>query len=612
MQRHRIGLGAIALSHQVVIYYRDLVDSNWTLHTAYSKNGIEIHQDSETPSVLDQQGAQISPERFSSFSPSSDGSLFSLLYTLDESDIVYQATSPDGIRWQTVDVMNGLSKNVVLCTPSLLPTYAFVGIDGIHLAKSIDGKSWEMERRPIILPHDDKYGSASLLPQRALVTASGILLIYLAKGREIEGSFYSLHAVFLDPADPTRVLQQSHPLWEQSDAWIGSDVAPVGVVYFDRKLISYWDFHEEGIFAITHASLRHIKAPTALATNLVRLTQNPLLSPVSCHYWESKATFNPAAITIDGNVHLLYRAIGDNDVSVMGYAVSADGIRFERTDDPAYIPRESFEGAPSGAIRKTSTTPYHSVYESGGGGWGGCEDPRLTRIDDTLYLVYVAYNGWGPPRVALSSISVENFVNRVWNWAKPVLISPPGVVDKNAVIFPEKVNGKYVVLHRIYPDILLDYVDSLDFDGETYLKGEHKITPTRTGWDNRKVGAGAPPIKTKDGWLLIYHSVGESDPGRYKMGAMLLDLQDPTKVLYRSVSPILAPDHDHENNGWKSGVAYPCGAVVVDGLLYVYYGGADMVVCAATAHLDEFLAELKESGTAVLKPVNIHSTHKVR
>jgi predicted GH43/DUF377 family glycosyl hydrolase len=229
-----------------------------------------------------------------------------------------------------------------------------------------------------------------------------------------------------------------------------------------------------------------------------------------------------------------------------------------------------------------------------------------------LYLTYVAYDGWSAPRVALSSITVDNFVHHVWDWAKPVLISPPGVVDKNAVVFPEKINGKYVILHRVYPDILVDYVDSLDFDGNTFLTGEKRISPTRTGWDNRKIGAGAPPIKTKDGWLLIYHSVGESDPGRYKMGAMLLDLQDPTKVLARTVQPILAPDHEHENNGWKSGVAYPCGAVVVDGDLYVYYGGADTVVCAAVANLDQFLGELKTMGTAVLQPVSIHTKHKVR
>lgn len=612
MQRHRIGLGAIVQSNQVVIYYKEQDDSLWKLHTAYSKNGVEIHTHADSPSISDTHNQIISPEKISFFSPAATDGTYTLLYSLTGSDTLYLAHSDDGVIWKTVDQIVGIEGNAVLCPKTSDKFYSFVGIDGIHLATSSDGIAWQLERRPIIQPHDDKYGSLTLLPQLALSTASGILLIYLARGREIEGSFYSLHAVFLDAEDPTQILQKSHPLWEQSDEWIGSFVEPVGVVYFDKKLISYWDFHEEGLFAITHASLKHIQDPKLLATNLSRLTQNPLLSPVSAHYWESKATFNPAAITLEGKVHLLYRAIGDNDVSVMGYAVSGDGVTFERLPEPAYIPRETFEGAPERPQKLVLSPTSYSPFQSGGGGWGGCEDPRLTQIDDKLYLVYVAYNGWGPPRVALSSISVDNFVKHVWDWAKPVLISPPGVVDKNAVIFPEKINGKYVVLHRIYPDILLDYVDSLDFDGETFLQGKHKISPTRTGWDNRKVGAGAPPIKTKDGWLLIYHSVGESDPGRYKMGAMLLDLHDPTKVLYRTVSPILAPDHEHENNGWKSGVAYPCGAVVVDGMLYVYYGGADMVVCAATAKLDDFLEELKESGTVVLKPVSLHTKHKLR
>jgi predicted GH43/DUF377 family glycosyl hydrolase len=155
-------------------------------------------------------------------------------------------------------------------------------------------------------------------------------------------------------------------------------------------------------------------------------------------------------------------------------------------------------------------------------------------------------------------------------------------------------------MHRIYPDILIDFVDSLDFDGQTWLEGKYKISPRREFWDSRKIGAGAPPIKTKDGWLLIYQSVGEQDSGKYKIGAMLLDLKDPTKVLYRSQSPILEPEEKYENEGFKAGVIYPCGAVVIDNTLYVYYGGADSYVCVATANLTEFLKELKYSEVAKL------------
>lgn len=320
---------------------------------------------------------------------------------------------------------------------------------------------------------------------------------------------------------------------------------------------------------------------------------NPLLRPNPEREWESKAVFNPAAISEGGRVHLAYRAIGETDRSVLGYASSRDGFDFEeRLDEPMYVPRETFEGSLQ-AVRHASP----GVYMSGGGGWGGCEDPRLTRIDDRVYLTYVAYDGWNPPRVALSSISLEDFLTRNWNWDRPVLISPPGVVDKNACLFPEKIRGKYVMIHRIFPDILIDYLDDLNFDGRSrWLRGEFRIMPTKTGWDSRKVGAGAPPIKTDHGWLLIYQAVGEADPGRYKIGAMLLDLERPEKVLARSKEPLLEPDEWYENSGWKAGVAYPCGAVVKDGQLVVYYGGADTYVCAASAPLDDFVRRLMKDG----------------
>jgi beta-1,2-mannobiose phosphorylase / 1,2-beta-oligomannan phosphorylase len=326
---------------------------------------------------------------------------------------------------------------------------------------------------------------------------------------------------------------------------------------------------------------------------LERFEDNPILRPDSKHRWETKAVFNPAAIYEGGKVHILYRAIGEADVSVLGYASSFDGLHIhERFDRPAYIPREPFEGV-------SSSQPYSSempgIYVSGGGGMGGCEDPRLTRIGEQVYMTYVAYNGYSPPRVALSSIHINDFLNKRWNWKKPVLISPPYIVDKNACILPEKINGKFVIFHRVFPNILIDFVDDLEFDGKTrWLEGQFKI-PTRalsSDWDNLKVGCGPPPIKTKDGWLLIYQAVSSFDESRYKVGAMLLDLKDPTKVLARTRSSILEPIAPYENDGWKAGVVYPCGAVLINDRLFVYYGGADTVVCVASTKLNYFLEQL--------------------
>ena len=351
---------------------------------------------------------------------------------------------------------------------------------------------------------------------------------------------------------------------------------------------------------------------TNIKLTLERFAGNPILAPDDRHRWETKAVFNPAAVYENGKVHILYRAIGESDVSVLGYASSTDGFHIdERLDKPAYIPRESFEGV-------NPSHPYipepHGIYVSGGGSTGGCEDPRLTRIGERVYMTYVAYDGHSHPRVALSSIDIKDFLAHRWNWKKPVLISPPYIVDKNACILPEKINGKYVIFHRVFPNILIDFVDDLDFDGKSrFLVGQYKI-PTRalsSAWDSLKVGCGPPPLKTKEGWLLIYQAVGANDESRYKIGAMLLDLKDPTKVLARTRNPILEPVETCENEGCKSGVVYPCGAVIINGRLFVYYGGADMVVCVATAKLNRFLEELVTNHKEA-KPVSIPVGAKIQ
>jgi predicted GH43/DUF377 family glycosyl hydrolase len=169
-------------------------------------------------------------------------------------------------------------------------------------------------------------------------------------------------------------------------------------------------------------------------------------------------------------------------------------------------------------------------------------------------------------------------------------MSNPRFTDKSACLLPEKINGKYVIFHRVFPNILVDFVDSLDFSNQNWLKGEFKIPPRPGYWDCRKVSVGATPIKTSAGWLTIYHAVGGQDPNPdpYKIGVMLLDLNDPTKVLYRSKTPLLSPEVSYENEG-KAGVAYPCGAAIIDDVLLVYYGGGDKVVCVATIDLDHLL-----------------------
>ena len=327
---------------------------------------------------------------------------------------------------------------------------------------------------------------------------------------------------------------------------------------------------------------------------LTRAFQNPIIEPRP-YTFESKATLNPAAFEANGKVHLIYRAIGDDDSSVLGYAGSYDGYNIsERPPYPVYRRSNNFN-------EERSLFPID--YISGGGWNGGCEDPRLTRMGESVYMLYTAFDGWGSVRIALTSIALSDFEKKKWNWRPPVLISPPGEIHKNWVIFPEKINDKYAILTSISPKIAVEYVDRMEvFDGKKFLRSHHNHTPLwPTSWDTSIRGVGPTPIKTDIGWLVLYHAMDRTDPNRYKLGAMVLDLKNPEKILYHASTPILEPDVHYENNGYKWGVIYSCGAVVKNGTLFVYYGGADKVIGVATISLDELLEDLKKNKVVKLK-----------
>lgn len=317
---------------------------------------------------------------------------------------------------------------------------------------------------------------------------------------------------------------------------------------------------------------------------LSRVANNPILTPHELNDWETHSVFNPGALVDDeGIVHLLYRAIGLDGLSKIGHAESKDGKKFERKYGfPVYSKNHTVNDR---------RTPEEKVFNpslyASGGGWGGCEDPRAVRIDDRVYMSYTAFEGWHSVRIALTSIGLEDLKKGRWNWKKPLLLSRPGTVEKNWVLFPEKINGKFAVLHSISPNIRIDYVEEF---GRRFIDSQN--SPTRGGrenhWDNWMRGAAAPPIKTDRGWLLLYHAMDRNDPDKYKLGAMILDLEDPTKILYRSPAPILSPEMHYEND-WKPGVVYASGAVVIGDDLHVYYGGGDKFICAAHANLNELL-----------------------
>jgi len=327
---------------------------------------------------------------------------------------------------------------------------------------------------------------------------------------------------------------------------------------------------------------------------LKRSPKNPIIEP-GVYPWESKATFNPAALTAEGKIYLIYRAVGENDSSVLGYALSRDGVGIDER-----LPYSVFKRYSS--LEQKSEDPILN-YSSGGGWNGGCEDPRLTLIGERVYMIFTAFDGWGSLRLALTSISLSDLKKKRWNWKSPVLISPPGEIHKNWVLFPEKIKGKYAILHSFYPKILIAYFNSLEeLNGKKFIKSDNTrpVDFSRT-WDSWFRGVGPTPIKTKEGWLILYHAMDHKNPDRYRLGALLLDLKDPTKVLYRSKEPILEPEEKYENEGHKWGVIYSCGAVVKDKTLFVYYGGADKVVAVASVPLKDLLADLRSGGKEKVK-----------
>jgi predicted GH43/DUF377 family glycosyl hydrolase len=208
--------------------------------------------------------------------------------------------------------------------------------------------------------------------------------------------------------------------------------------------------------------------------------------------------------------------------------------------------------------------------------------------------LYTAYDGVNPPRVAMTSIAISDFLNKDWKWDLPQLISHAGVDDKDACIVKGKTQGTYLIFHRLDGNIWLDVTKTKDFDEEHCIGGKILAHPREDKWDNVKIGISGPPLATEKGWLLLYHGI--SDPEHaYKVGAMLLDYDDPYKILARTENPIFEPETDYEKIGIVPNVVFPCGAIIKDETLFVYYGGADFVTGVATMPMKSLMNLLLNS-----------------
>lgn len=302
---------------------------------------------------------------------------------------------------------------------------------------------------------------------------------------------------------------------------------------------------------------------------LIKSTKNPIIAPRLDKGWEIDGTFNPGAISWNDSIHLLYRAADHNGVSRLGYAQTVNGVDVSfRTANPVMEPSAWWEEF-------------------------GCEDPRITNLDGRFYVTYTAYSRAGP-RIALAS--TEDFTK----FEKYGLVGPDRD-DKDFVLFPERIRGRIAILHRLESYVQIAYFDDISSLMESqefwngYLKRfeEHEVLRSSYPWEERKMGVGPPPIKTSRGWLVLYHGVSMQKV--YRAGAVLLDLDDPQKVLARTSEPILEPEMEFEKNGVVSNVVFPEGAIIRNNQLIVYYGAGDKVCCVASIPAEEFLDDLEKN-----------------
>jgi len=291
---------------------------------------------------------------------------------------------------------------------------------------------------------------------------------------------------------------------------------------------------------------------------LTRYSEKPVLRPQKEHEWEAASVFNCGAILDNGLVHMIYRATNISSggqegdyISSLGYAVSNDGVHFNRLEKPILI----------------NDVPQELR---------GPEDPRIVKIGDIFYMLYTGYGGRFSDDYRICLATSENLL--YWERHGVMLDEP----NKDASLFPEKINGTFLMFHRRHPDIWICYSDDLIhwYDHTLVMKA----LPD-SYWENNKIGISGPPIKTKDGWLLIYHGV--SQDMIYRQGIALLDLTDPTKVIERQAEPILEPELDWEITGHVNNVVFSCGQVVLGENIYVYYGGADNAIGLATMNIPE-------------------------
>lgn len=341
------------------------------------------------------------------------------------------------------------------------------------------------------------------------------------------------------------------------------------------------------------------------------ITRHGVILEKTNYNFENLGVLNPAVVQEGQIVHLFYRAVREGNFSTIGYCKLEGALTVtERYTKPVFIPKNPEE------IQ-------------------GTEDPRITKIEDSYYMSYSAYDGFNvfgayaiskdlktfkrmgiiTPKFTFeeySKLILKNFdkinskhfdfYRMLSRYKLPRIIKEKVYVwDKNVVFFPKKIKGKYAVLHRLYPSIQILYFDNPSeltkqfwIDYISNLQRHIVLTP-KCKYESGHIGPGCPPIETKAGWLLIYHSAQLTPDGYiYHASAALLDLENPKKLIGRLKKPLFSPQEDYEKKGYVDNVVFPTGTARFNNELYIYYGAADTCVAVASLNINVLLNELQD------------------
>lgn len=338
---------------------------------------------------------------------------------------------------------------------------------------------------------------------------------------------------------------------------------------------------------------------------MIKIKREGIVLEKTTNEFENDSVLNPAVIADGNTLHMFYRAVRTHNQSSIGYCRMEGPLEItERKTEPLLSPQFDYESH-------------------------GMEDPRIVQIDGLYYLTYTAYDGnnamgalatsedmvhWQRQGIITPQLSFDNFrelsaadenmANKYFRFdssqeAETMSGKKLYVTDKDLVLFPRRINGKFYILHRLKPDIqwiavrdLTELTDAFWHDYFLNFSDHIMLRPVHSH-ESSYIGAGCPPIETSEGWVLIYHSVHDTVDGYiYSASAALLDLEHPEIEISRLPYPLFDPETEYELAGVVNRVCFPTGTALFGDRLYIYYGAADKCIACVSVSLEELVGEL--------------------